>query len=319
MDVLIHLDGRVKVKGSNYEQLTDLPGSPVGFLDSDRIVRAFPGGVQVLLLLEDGFREEIILDKKTSHKFLVHKTGKLPARFLEHLPVAVDGKGDQVQFTDDTSFVQWLDQAAYPVKIDPDFTAGSSFGRVRGGNASFSTARSTSSSSSASGDSQTLGMQPGYYIDRYFLQFVTSPIPDDASIDQVNFTSVCVGDWSTDDFDVQIVKQNWSAQDPIAAGTREAAYDGCLAGTADDSIWRNTSGMSLNTQYTSGNLSTAWINKTGNTYYSLRSAEDFNNSSPTSNEFISLATQEHATEAYRPILTVTYSGGASTAHFFSMF
>jgi hypothetical protein len=62
------------------------------------------------------------------------------------------------------------------------------------------------------------------------------------------------------------------------------------------------------------------VNKTGNTYYSLRSAEDYNNSAPTDDELISLASQDHATAGYRPILTVAYtSGGTSTAHFFSMF
>jgi len=119
---------------------------------------------------------------------------------------------------------------------------------------------------------------------------------------------VCVEDYSPVDFDVEIVKQDWSAQDPIGAGNMEAAYDNCLAGVLD-AIWRNTAGISIGTQYTSPNLDISRINKTGLTYYSLRSSRDKNAVPPTGEdtETIILATANHATPAYRPVLTVLYS------------
>jgi hypothetical protein len=151
-----------------------------------------------------------------------------------------------------------------------------------------------------------------FYPNRAFLKFNTAAIPDDATVDQVNISMVCTIDDSATDFDVQIVKQNWSAQDPLSAGNREAAYDNCLAGTADNNIWRNTSGMSLNTVYTSGNLSAAYVNKAGYTYYSLRSSRDFAGTEPAGLEEISLASGDHGTAAYRPQLDVIYTeaGGA---------
>ena len=62
-DVRIHTDGRVQVDGTNYQQYTDLPGAPSGSLDNDRIVREFSFGSQILTMVEDGFRQEIILNR----------------------------------------------------------------------------------------------------------------------------------------------------------------------------------------------------------------------------------------------------------------
>ena len=323
LDVLIHLDGRVKVEGSNYQQLTDLPSSPLGFLDGDSIIREFPGGKQILRLLENGFREQILLYKKTFpfDKFLVKKQGILPSKFIEYPLIATDNNGVKFVFMGDAvAFASWMDQAAYPVTIDPDFTESTGDADITGQDSTYSIARSTSISFRSTQESIYIGQDTGFLVRRDFLKFDTSSIPDGDTITQVNLKLVCTYDGSTADFDVQIVKQDWSAQDPIADGTREAAYDGCLAGTADNNIWRNTNGMSTNTQYSSGNLSTIWVSKTGFTYYSLRSSEDYINSAPTVSEQIALGAQENATPGYRPILTVAYStGGPSTSNFFIMF
>ncbi len=88
--------------------------------------------------------------------------------------------------------------------------------------------------------------------------------------------------------------------------TMEPAYDNCLAGTADAAIWRNTSGMALNTPYQSGELSTSWITKGGTTYYSLRSSKDFAGTTPITLERITIAKEDHATAAYRPTLIIAY-------------
>jgi hypothetical protein len=146
-----------------------------------------------------------------------------------------------------------------------------------------------------------------YNVYRGFLKFDTTSIPIGATITQVNIKLVCNTDWTfTNDFDVQIVKQNWSAQEPLGSN-KDAAFDGCLNGTADSNIWRNTLGMSENTEYTSGNLDTAWVNKAGYTYYCLRSSRDKNNTTPTFYEFINIAEILHSNPTYRPVLIIEYN------------
>ncbi len=315
LDVLINANGIVKVRGSNYVQYTPLPGEPVGKVDGDQIIREFHGGRQRLILTEDGFREIIELEHEVSSpRDLVARThGILPARF-KRKPITIF-TNERIEVTDD--ILSWLKHPEYPAIIDPDFTGdegdawiyGMSFG-------SYSTARSTTTAFGDTTNYNRVGQSYAaftYVTQRSFLKFDTSSIPDSATINQVNLKLTCIADQSTTDFDVQIVKQSWSGQDPITNSNRETAYDNCLGGTADDSIWRNTSGMSTNTQYESGNLSTAWIVKDGVTYYSLRSSRDYGNNTPTGNEYIDIASEDHSTSSYRPVLAVTYTSNVLTA------
>jgi len=194
--------------------------------------------------------------------------------------------------------------------VDPTLTqeGDAADGYVSGLHAAYATARSTSSASNIVGTSLSIGQDiSDYFVARSFLKFDTSLIPDSTIVSQVNLIFTINTNSSTTDFDVQIVKQDWSAQDPIGAASRESAYDGCLAGTADVNIWRNTSGIATNTSYTSGNLNTLWVSKTGNTYYSLRSSRDFDNTTPTNSELITIHSTNSATEAYRPKLVIVYS------------
>lgn len=202
-----------------------------------------------------------------------------------------------------------LAHAAYPVTIDPDFTGSTADGHVYGQSATYDTARSTSTGLSVAGTGFSCGQarfDPNYVIYRGFLKFDTSGIGTGQTITQVNLNMTVKGNYSTTDFDVQIIKQNWAAQDPIVAGNREAAYDNCLAGTQDDNIWRNTAGIATKTNYVSGNLDVTWPEPEGITYYSLRSDRDLAASTPTGNEYIQLYAQEDLTEAYRPYLTILY-------------
>lgn len=211
---------------------------------------------------------------------------------------------------------------SYPIIIDPDYSSSSDDGGVNSQQLSYALARSTSNSFSYSGVTISLGQRYAstvYYVYRAFMKFDTAGIPDTDTISQVNMKLVATADSSTTDFDVVIQKYDWSAQDPLSDANREAAFDGCLAATADDNIWRNTSGISVNTVYTSGNLSTAWISKTGYTYYGLMSSRDVSATSPTGNEYINIASQNNGTSGYRPVLTVTHAAGASQNSNFFMF
>jgi len=57
----------------------------------------------------------------------------------------------------------------------------------------------------------------------------------------------------TYNYDTEIVKADWSAYDPITNGNMDAAYD--LVDSADlDAVLTNSSGVTVNTAYTSGAL-----------------------------------------------------------------
>ena len=186
-----------------------------------------------------------------------------------------------------------------------DIAASLSYGWVRGANASFTVAQSTSELSAT--NAIIVGVaSPDLRIYRAFLEFDTSIIGVDKTVTQANIKMAFSTIYTNPGCDHQIVKYDWSGQDPIAAGNREAAYDGCLAADADDSILVNTVGKAINTYYTSGNLATDWINKIGFTYYGLRTNLDYGQSDWTfnSNRDIFYA-PGHAT--YPPVLTVTYT------------
>ncbi len=216
----------------------------------------------------------------------------------------------------------WLAGASYPVVVDPDYTGSTSDGEVSGASTTYATARSTSTAANILAQYMYLGQSRvlvskayTYTCYRAFLRFDTSSIGSGSTVTQVNLTLSLTSDNSDTDFDVQIIKQDWSGEVELTdtTGKRETAYDNCLSGTADDSTWRNTSGVSANTPYASGNLNNSWVSLTGNTYYSLISSRDVASTTPTGYEMVVVASQNNTTSGYRPFLTVTYTGGGGGA------
>ncbi len=320
--VKVKPDGTVAVEGTDYVQRTELPTAQTGLLDSDKLVRKFSFGEQRMWITEDGFKSEIQLNRiptlTEAKKLIATESGTLSREYLKSLTTATDANGDEHTFTTLAKFRTWLESATYPVIIDPDFAGAASFGSASGYHGSvYATARSTATAQYTT--FIAVGQYKNgaaYYTYRGFIKFDTSSIPDDNVVTQVNLTLTVTDDKSTTDYDVQIVKQDWSAQDPLAAGNREAAYDNCLAGTADANIWRNTSGMSLNTPYTSGNLATEYIDLNSPTYYSLRSSLDYAGTAPSGDERITVANSNNANQSYRPVLTILYaSSGGVPKHF----
>lgn len=183
---------------------------------------------------------------------------------------------------------------------------------VYGADANFTLARNNGVGIGSTGETLAVGMFKNagatYYIYRLFLKFDTTIIPASAVINSLKLRLTCINDYSEiREFDIQVVEQDWSSQDPIAAGNQDAAYDGCLAGSTAVA-WRNTSGISVNTPYESPALTAAYLNFLGDTYYSLRSQYDYSGSAPsTGNERIDIGSQGNTTAAYRPILVVDYS------------
>jgi hypothetical protein len=305
-DVKVHPDGRVRIDNSDYQQYTELPGAPIGLVDNDRIIREFSGGRQIMNITENGYREEIILDTlpllngAAASKYLSQVTGSYLPKYEYSGTVITDANSDIFTFTGDlTAFRKWMQSAAYPVVIDPDFSVGSTDKHINGRSTSFNTARNTSYGVNTTGNTTYVGIEYStyYYVYRAYQAYNTSSIGSNP-VGQVNLW-LASGTPQSQTFDLQIVKYNWNG------AAQEAAYDGALSSALDDNIWKNTANISADTMYSSGNLSTAWINTSGTTYYALRSSDDTNNTSRTAGR-LAVRCSRYATVELRPVLSVVY-------------
>jgi len=243
------------------------------------------------------------------------------------VPYATDAQGERVNGTlrvkkqGNSLYVSvlvphaWLAGAEYPVRVDPDTYYGETTdGYIFGEHTEYADARATSWTYDTTYTEVALG-QMWYWSDlnecllyaifRYYMEFDTSGLADDATITQANLYLMCSYDDSVQDFTPRVHKYDWAT--PIGAGNQEANYDGALASTFDAN-WRSTSGMSANVSYGSSNLDTTWISKTGYTRYALLSDRDVAGTPPEEpyvHGYIQLYSQEHATQANRPYLSVT--------------
>lgn len=278
-----------------------------GLADGENWVREVGPFRHVTRLHEDGVREVLHVDPAwggaggSRERLALRSTaGARPQGLHFGAPVTLAGERLAARRGLVVTPVGWVSGG-----VDPDFAANSDDGYIEGHNAVYATARSTSGSSDAVSNFYLLGQTntPINYVYRAFVRFDTSSIPDTDVVSQANLKLVCASDVSTTDFDVQIVKAAWTS---TLSANREANYDLALSADAD-AIWRNTSGMSVNTVYTSGNLSASYVSKTGYTAYALRSSRDAAGNEPTGNEYIYLDSQEIATAGYRPVLAVTHA------------
>jgi hypothetical protein len=282
-----------------------------GRCHEDQLIRQTPGFRHEVRVTADGLIEELHVERELAlgdGEMLATEfatRGHLPSGYHAGTPVGrVDGKPVRLSLIGRHIA---LNRSLIPIGtiLDPDYSASANFGYVDGANSSsYATARGTSV---YYGDTALYVGQEwltNYTVYRAFVQFDTSAIPDLNQILKVNLSlAIRTGeDYSDTDFDVQIVKQSWSS--PLSAGNQESNYDGCLSGTADNAIWRNTSGLSADTYYASGDLDPGWVAKTGTTYYALRSSRDYANSTPTNQEWISL--QAYSYESKPPFLTVSH-------------
>lgn len=333
--------------GDIKRRLTTLPD---GHIDGETMVREFGVFRHVLRLTETGLRETLTINEPLSgtaaNEWAILETkvlgqdwadGQLDtapivAGVMFRPPTCIDAAGNAapmrryarkdgaVQYLYTGVPLAWLAGASYPVTIDPDYAAMAADGYAAGSSSSYATARGTAATANIATPTSSLGQYKSakgdFNIWRSFLKFDTSAIPAGSTVNQANLTLVCTSDASTlNDFDVVIRKQNWSAYDPLTTGSnKEGAFDECLGADSDDNIWRNTSGISTNTQYASGNLSTAWPTVAGYTYYSLISSRDRDANEPgTGTEYIGVALSENTTSTYRPFLTVTYTEGGGVS------
>lgn len=150
-----------------------------------------------------------------------------------------------------------------------------------------------------------IGSASNYSVARPLLKFDTSVIPAGTLLTcklRMSYYDRIAG---SPDFDIMIVKQDWSAQDPISSGNMNTAYNNTLTADLDDNIWLNTS-AAFGTELEGGLMNLAWINRSGFTYYSLIASFDRNNSAPAGEDRYSFRGVGDATAAYRPYLVITY-------------
>lgn len=314
-DVLIHSDGRVAISGTNYQQYTSLPNSPIGLLDKDRIIREFVGGRQYLWMKEDGFKSEIVLDylpDLTGAKaaaYFASIVGTLPTKYQMMNTVLIDANRNIFIYTGDNAAAKaWLTNAVYPVTIDPDFVANTNDTQVDGGGTSYSYARNHYGANYPTIPDYSVGQRveagPWYVCNTCFMLFNTSSIGNN-SIQQVNLKLTFESLANNANFDVVIKKKVWS-------GGVANAYNSLLSAPNDDNIWHNSLNMVYGTQYSSGNLNILWVNKTGNTEYGLLSSDHINSIPPTSNQALYFGAADNSSPSFRPVLTVVYTSTVTT-------
>lgn len=200
----------------------------------------------------------------------------------------------------------------YPIIIDPDttFYSSSSDGSTSYTAASvYLTARNYTSGSVIGGNWATIGQAyspygPGYYdVGRSYFFFDTSSLDDSANITGAVFSLYGDTDYSDTDFVITVQNgQPTYPHDPIQAGDYYYTYYSGSGGTLSTATF-TTSGYNNITLDSDG---ISWINLTGTTKYTIRSAEDINSSAPTGVEKVLVKTYE-AGSGYRPKLTVTYT------------
>lgn len=183
---------------------------------------------------------------------------------------------------------------------------------IYGNDATYLTARSTATDHSAGCDIGQY-LYGTYEVRRTLLKFDTTIIPVGATITRAYLQLYFAFEESDDgDYDIEIIKQDWSAQDPIDAGNRETAYDACLAGTKDVA-WQNTSTLIVSQYYDSADLDVSWLAPGTYTYYSLRSSDDHIATVPTGLNYVVCYTTG---DGKPPQLVVEYTPACPTPEIF---
>lgn len=120
----IHPDGRGKV-GSHEHKVSDLPATQ-GLVRGNQLVREFGWGREIWELRERRLKHSVFLDRIPPASFAarIQKAGRLPEGIIEHPIVCFDANGDVFLYLGNIGkFRAWLEQAAYPVEIDPTYSS----------------------------------------------------------------------------------------------------------------------------------------------------------------------------------------------------
>jgi hypothetical protein len=110
---------------------------------------------------------------------------------------------------------------------------------------------------------------------------------------------------TTDSYDIEVVQQDWSSENPITDANMDTAYDASLAGTKD-AVFLTLSVTTMRNTFYSDFLDTTYISTTDSTYYSLRSSNDFDNTAPTTSEYVYIYSADATLSSQKPALIVNY-------------
>ncbi len=315
-DVKIHKDGRVKAGG--YQQKSALVAAKEGVVDGDKIVREFKFGTQYLYMKEDGFRQETVITRPPTTaeaKYLIaSESGELPSKYKRSDITAVDADGAVHEFVNLGQFKKWLDAAAYPVTIDPDFTGTSS---------PRDTFLSQANPDDINGSKTTFF---DYNASKALLEFDLSSIDSSsicsaASLALVKVSVSAAGDTITTHL-YQIASANsdwteaqstWNKKDKAAATAWAGSAGMSTAGTDYiNTSWGSVAMDRDDAQYTTY---TYTINASGlavlQGWFGDASNPGMMISYPNAGWALTLGSSENATAGYRPLLSITYTAASS--------
>ncbi len=145
-----------------------------------------------------------------------------------------------------------------------------------------------------------VGQQLGYNVYHGYLRFDCTGIKgSDEQVGTVTLKMALKTNDSNTEFEVQIVKGAWTPT-LCAVANVTANYLAAGAGTLDV-VWRNTTGISLDTYYTSPEMDETYPSfVSGLTYYMLRSGRE--GTAPTQNELVDI---QNIGDIKPPLLLIT--------------
>lgn len=173
---------------------------------------------------------------------------------------------------------------------------------------SYASARSSSSTCDTASTADFVGQRfssPLYTVTRLFFGFDTSTLPAGATITGATIYLCANSDSSTTDFDVKIYRYAWSS---ALCSSQEANYDGAYGGSAtlEGTLLNTSSGWTGGTYYSMA-VDPAGINTSGFTRYTVVSGNDVSNTTPTTDERVSIRMADYAGSTSDPYIEVTYT------------
>lgn len=186
---------------------------------------------------------------------------------------------------------------------------------ISGYSTNFNTARNTASDTSGTLAIAASSDNTFYFIYRTFLSFTIS-IPVGSTISQatMRLTPVVKADDNHIpgklfvDWTIYITSADWSSYNPITSGNRQDVYT-IGRDASNEALLGNRSALSVNTPKESGSLNLARLSPGAQVFYGVRTTIDQNATNPGLNRNlgIQIANRWNATEAYRPVLILTYT------------
>lgn len=145
-----------------------------------------------------------------------------------------------------------------------------------------------------------------YYIQRFFIPFDTSGLPDDISITgatlKIYGAGGLVGSGS-----VELGLVNTTQDDPTSLTGTDYNNMGSTLG-ANNITYSDLDSSGEEATFTFNSTGRGWINKTGYTLLGIRQVDnDIDNSAPSGSNYVDFYTSTQAGTEYDPILTVTYT------------